>query len=1194
MARVADTFRFRAEAVRLNWPYIAEKHGEQVGEHLKARYGDIRLTWACAKELGVPYGPFTVWIRDRSEDALKRVDVVTWGTPDGLAFWWGGQEAARVRVSCDVGSTAHPVGLFLFRTPPSLHDTIAAAAVTPSGGAAVFDLRTSGALYGLLVNGFNPVVSIAPLDDVVNDPAWKPLEVVGLPVDPVWTGSGYDTSDQGPVANLTSPEEAAVMRLVRGGPPIGWHAATQAGRFAPPWSAPDPKALVEELRKLVLPEIAALYDGSVAEYQQWQISSVRPVEAPQQGTRHSSLATTADAKPWATLNIPAHTDAFLNLASGFGTAYSQEQGLPEQIAVGEADFLVTAKYREILPIGSGSAEFAAYAPQGTAHAQTPAPNLLSAIRSGLVPPPVPDAAWGESIRLGWQRVPVTAGLGVPTESVLARYESGAAHAEPLIEKRDPSGWRPLVISPDAPPGKPGHDRTSVVDGGAEIPIGSGGRHVGYAVAVSDVYGVWSPWRDAPYDGNEPEPEGSRLISVALETRFAGTTTCPATLRLEVASEWLQRRTQSIAIVAVFFPMASPTTAPPAVLSPTALPPPGCFRRDLGISFAGDVPSGIGCVVTPLNAEGTASEVPGPAQGDGGRRYGVTADVPTLDFSWTRRWGVQLWTRRSLFVGASPTGWTPDAAHPALASAASPVPISPLPLPLPPGVPLASLPDAEGRSHGRVRWSLPASAAVRRVIVWECAETALRQTVGLPPRAPDTDAPGVRLAALWSAYDGLPAERRRNLFRRMAEVDGTLRDYDAVLPKGTTDIHLFLATTLSDTGIESAWPTGPGQPHEHLQALMAPRLRSPAPPVVRTHPAASAGVTIELSSASRIPVASFRLLRTRSEGASRRADTMGPAFAEAAAAASGTTDSVTGDPVYRATWTGPFPQSWDAWFVRAIAIPVDTIPVEAVRGRPSAASDAVKVVSRPDGPPDLAPLVVETTNAAHTGIAIRTSTAAPARAVAAGDHRVSATAGGISVTATALQVLAETPLTTPPASAATDPVIERGIRAAGRSPLALWFTRPVAADPVEVALRIVDPLGRVTERTETVPGWTPPPVFGLSLVDAFAIAGRGVAITVATDAPVSVDPPYQLAVRATKRVPWPIFPPRPPVTLTASSALPAIPPTGPLAPGGGIRFGWRHADGGRFYDIWVPLTAPLTATVALVAPDGGRVTVTATV
>ena len=1201
MAFISDVFRFRAEAVRLDWLQIAGKPGRfndgparaRIDPALlRARSGDIRVTWATAKELGVPYGPFTVWTRDRPDDRMEPVDVTSWWSNGGLAFWWGGEQAARVRVECEVGSLTEPVGLFLFRTSPSLPDAVAAVAVTPNAQTVTLDLRTSGAIMGLLVNGSNPQVTITRLDEVVNDGGWKPLELVGLPVDDTWPGTEYDTSAQGPLDNLVSPRDAAVQRLLRGGPPFGWHPLTQAGRLAPPWSAPDADALVEEVRKQLLPEVAALYDGSVPEFDQWRLSSVRPVDPPQQGTRRSTLATTADAKPWAALNLPAHSDAFLNLATGFGTCYSLEAVLPGQIGVGTGEFLVTATYREVAPLGSGSADFAAYAPPGISHVQTPSPAALTASRSGLVPPSEPDLAWRETVRLGWKLTPSTASLGTPTESAPARYDVTASEAEALIEPRVPSGWRPLVLSADAPYGEPGHDLTSVVDGAAEIPIGSGGRQVGYAVAVADVYGVWSPWRDVGYSGDEPGPEGARLISLALTTEFTGTSSCPSVLDLEVAAEWVQRRTQHIEIVAMFFPMVSPTTAPPAGLSPTGPAPAGGFRRDLGIAFIGDVPSGIGCDVTALDPDGTAPATPGPDQGDGGRRYGVRAEVPSLDFASTRRWGVQVWARRALYVGVSPSGWTPDAAHPALTNAASPVPVEPLPLPPLPGVPLASLPDAEGRAHARIGWSLPGGAPVRRAVVWEVAETAVRQSVGLAPRAPDTDPPGARLLALRTAYDGLTLGQRRSLFRRVAEVDGARRDFDAPLPKGSTDIHLFAVTTITDSGVESPWPSGDAS--ANLRACMAPRLRRPAPPLVRSRPEGGGEIVIALSSASPLPMARFRLLRTRSESAARRADTMGPAFAEVVVSSpAAQKDPVTGDPVYTAEWRGVFPSSWDEWFVRAIAIPVDTVPVEAVRGLPSDPSDVVSIAVTPDTPPDLAPLVIET-DAAHTGIVVRTSTSAPARTVLAGDHRVAATAGAIDVPFVILQALPETALATTPGAAAIQPVLERGARTSGRTPLALWFTRPVAADPVDVAIRVLDPLGRVTERTETVPGWVPPPPATLSLVDVFTVVGRGVAVVVASDAPVAVLPPYQLVVRAIRRRPPRPFPPLPLPTrpLTASMFLPDIPRSATPTAAGGIQFGWRRGDDGRLYDIWIPLAAPLTATITLVAPDGGLVTVTA--
>ena len=81
MARRADSFLFRAQAVSLNWEEIARQKLSD-GQHrvdgrlafhdqksLSQQMGDIRLTWACAKELGVPRGPFTVWTRPRSDAA---------------------------------------------------------------------------------------------------------------------------------------------------------------------------------------------------------------------------------------------------------------------------------------------------------------------------------------------------------------------------------------------------------------------------------------------------------------------------------------------------------------------------------------------------------------------------------------------------------------------------------------------------------------------------------------------------------------------------------------------------------------------------------------------------------------------------------------------------------------------------------------------------------------------------------------------------------------------------------------------------------------------------------------------------------------------------------------------------------------------------------------------------------------------
>ena len=67
MARVADTFRFRAEAVRLNWPFIADNQGGQ-REHrsLEEREGTLRRH---PRDLGLRQGA------RRALRAFHRVDA---------------------------------------------------------------------------------------------------------------------------------------------------------------------------------------------------------------------------------------------------------------------------------------------------------------------------------------------------------------------------------------------------------------------------------------------------------------------------------------------------------------------------------------------------------------------------------------------------------------------------------------------------------------------------------------------------------------------------------------------------------------------------------------------------------------------------------------------------------------------------------------------------------------------------------------------------------------------------------------------------------------------------------------------------------------------------------------------------------------------------------------------------------------
>ena len=112
-------------------------------------------------------------------------------------------------------------------------------------------------------------------------------------------------------------------------------------------------------------------------------------------------------------------------------------------------------------------------------------------------------------------------------------------------------------------------------------------------------------------------------------------------------------------------------------------------------------------------------------------------------------------------------------------------------------------------------------------------------------------------------------------------------------------------------------------------------------------------------------------------------------------------------------------------MRVVAKPVDTVPVQAVRGQPSAASEVVSVLVPPTGGPDLDPLVGARWGADNRGIVVTSATSGVARVTASGVFRLGGVADGTTLALTDLPALPETPGTTAPAGATAAPVLERG-------------------------------------------------------------------------------------------------------------------------------------------------------------------------
>jgi hypothetical protein len=1194
MARLSIPHLFRAEGAVTPWFRIhrMQKETGQMSreieerrlEMIKNRAVDIQLRWSCWDVIGVPFEPFDVWFRT-VRDELEAAPVEVIADDDGLVLDLP-VDAGVVEVNCEVINPAAAVAAFGRRSSNDLHGVIAADATRrPGGGRVTLRLRGSGMDSVLLVNGRDPVVKLEPISRIINDPTWEHLERVGLPVDGRWTNTAYDHSEQGLIASPVDPIDAAMERVARGRPPIGWWPATDGGAIAPLWEPVDPKLMVVEVMDDLMPLLDPIFENGMAPTDQHQVVDRRRVNPPRQGTNQSSAATTAALPPLGLLLLAGGSEPGLALATGFGTAYGVEPSTIPDLRFGETEFLVTARY-ENLPF-IGDVELASFVPWPGEHKATVTPAGIVAVRDGLVQPAVPDVAWRESVKVSWQRVKPTAALGRPTGTAVARYDAATLpDSESLLPRRDAGGWRTLVPTPDGSEGEPGFDRTAIVDPLAEITLGGGGRSAAYAVAAQDVFGIWSRWSDAAHNGPEPAPPEPRVISTKLDATYAGSATCPATVEVEVALDWSTRTPTDMALSFGFFPMSDPKDDPPPGLGPDGAAPPGTFRSVVSIPFSGDAPLWpTGVRGLSLDASGESQTTPGPLQGEDGRRYRIAFDVPTLDFSATQRWGVRVWARSPLLVIAGPGAWAPVAPA-VIAVAASPVPILPLLPPPPPGVPLGSTPDAEGRSHVKVHWSLPFGADPAKVVVWELSEAALRQRAGLGVAADGVSA-GVRLLQLRDAYDATPVGQRRSMFRRLLELPGSPHEADVALTKGSADIHLFTATTMSKTGIESAWPMGTAE--AVLQAAIAPRVTQPQTPLVRTSMGTGGSITIELETKSRVPVQSFQIFRTQSVAAARAARSMGPPFAVVAAVAppAGTDpDPETGELSWTTTWSGPFAESWDDWFVRAVAVPVDEVPVAGVRGQRSDANEPVIVAVRPSGPPDLAPLQGEFWSAAEDGVVVRTATGSSVPPTPLGPHRLRVEVEGHP--ALVFASLEDIPLDsgTPPTGVGTTPVVVRGPTAAGQTPLAVWFVRPDRTVAVDVAFRLADPLGRVDAEGLTVPGWQPPAGLFIDIVDVFTIAGRGLAMSLRSDAPVSGAPAGVMEIVATGSSGPRFFPRR--KRLRARFALDEIPVRrGPFGRTKPIQV-TRASNTSPFdYGAFIGLQSPATIVIRIRMEDGRR-------
>jgi len=1182
MARIIDAGLFVAEGAVVDWGRVVAqqrtftKRSDGLRKQFESKFGgELQLRWHVSDSAGVPRVPFTVWIRSgRDEPQLTEVSSFERGN-DSIATW-GNVPMATVVVTCDPVDAARPCALWGFRRAGDFVSAVAVSRAATGAGPHTLEVRAGSMTSARLVNARIRSVRVVAAADVVASDEWKPFEIVGLPYDTdAWSATNYEGKEQGLVDALTDPFDAAVQRLERGAPRAGWWPTTESGHQAPAWDTPAPDQLVKEIRETLLAHVDGLFAPTVVPAQQRDLRVVQVADPPTQDGRVAAVTTsTVTLPPFGALIVPATTDPFVSLGTGFGTGY----GLGGQHEIGpHVDWMVTATYPEGIS-GSGAEEYAWFVPWPETVAHMTPPGAVSAVRAGLTAPAVRDEPWRETVSLEWDALPRSVLFGRAVGAAAVVFDpSTPAVATALLDRHDSGGWRPLLPQPQL---DPHGDRVIVNDRARELPRDGSGLLSGYAVAQQDPFGVWSSWEDVFYTSVEPNQPIPVISEFTALSRYVGTTSCPTEVVVVIAIDWASRTPAFAQVPVVMWPAAFVGAPDPAGLSPFGPLPAGGKRVELTMRFLGDVPDSLvaGLTVECLAPDRDDAVTPGADQGEGSRRYRLRYSTLMLDFTATAHWRLASWAR-GLVRGRS--AWGATSPVPSHTYSSSPVPILVpfVPLPI---VPLGSLPDSEGRSHVSLRLTgLPGAA---RIVVWSAGEVRVRDAAGIGPIPPDLTL-SERFVAVKAAFSGISSALKREVFSRDDELTaGLAQQHDVALARGSREITLFAVTAVTSANIESPWPTNIDQ----LQAAAAPQVEAPGiPELSSAFVDDGAGPRIELSIAthSRLEVVAFDVHRTYIGEATVSTGTMGPPTATVAAALVPGAQTPAGDR-YAATFVDPSLGDWRAAHFRVVAVPTLRTS-DRERGfvaRRSIDSVATTLLLPPPEPPVLDLVDVDEWGPTNTGVRIRVRTDAPLGRQALGEFALAITAtstDGAAVAAIVADIadVAGASSTTPPTGANLGRV-SRDAPSGSKTVFGVWFERALITDEVDCRITLTDPLGRRRDLEVVVPAGSmaPSPTVRITSVTR---SGAAVVVVFDTDAPDNAPPggSYLLAVRVSSAMIG--------GTASVQMAIADVPDAEDLGPNPPGRLVVARRRLGREVDfgVLVRLRAPFDVLVSVTDPDG---------
>ncbi|WP_121355639.1 hypothetical protein [Flavisolibacter nicotianae] len=848
---------FKAEEVKR----LIDALGFDIKTEFPAATVPIGLRWRVSPGLGLPITPFTLYRKEKKTSLVPEAIVLA-GMTNGVAF----QNGPFFRVMITVkNSQSSPANYTIAPLDAEFQDYNGKKQFFNSiaAGNSFSFLVDQPYLGGLRINGGGFQITAATgitMLNYVNDPAWKRIQIVGLP----FTAGSidetlYSTTPQGYINALQTPDVACrqradIYKLFYKDPPP----TAPDGVAIPLWKVPtgtelvksyqqtvalkncitgtlnDIKEMLTQVYKTAPDLLLGLQENYVKEMQ--TLGVVDPANpAPQEdGTfQHPVCAATI---------LTAATDCWHALGLGFGTIDFLPLGaavpgiaaiaLPGNIHA--FDYMISATFRtpvlQLVPEQEGFAisyklKFknfveTEYATISHFDIQNPLPpSALQADTIGQNRPLVRDDNDYEHVRLSWQRPPIQDRSPLCYAIAFKNNTGPGTNIKFLNQERPFIAGKNMPYVPALradenavdPPGRDGsgferfhHDRSAVPF------VGSLTQQ--YYTAAQNVFGTWSNWSVASHVLVARPPQTPRVISAQLTGRHEGVNNhiYPGSqLEIVLAWDWEDRTPFEIQLAGYF--VSPPNPNPPVTVQGVVVGNSGGSTERYRIRFSGNVSQlfkldAANNLVPVPSTEGDVKEDPSASAGSSNglpsvsntdlRTYRVTLKNFNLDFSSTTKLYFTVYARAA--EAKNPGAFSPFS-KPVVITAADPVPRNP-PL-FVPDIKFATLPDANNISRFHLTFN-PVPGAVSYA-VYLATEMSLKDRLLSIVNYPKDESIFKRRDALnLPSTNAADRNRAIDAFTRVNKKPLFTPDIELELNGDTQGLFIYAVSSFTDQGAES--------------------------------------------------------------------------------------------------------------------------------------------------------------------------------------------------------------------------------------------------------------------------------------------------------------------------------------------------------------------------------------------------------